>query len=443
MSDPTGPDGPTEPGDATAGDPPADGPTFTPPGGAFGPTGPGGPGEPLVPPPGTWAPPVLEAEPTAPLAGPRPAPSVPSLVGTVAGVLLVAGLLLLLSELGADHRRLGGIVVSLLFEALGVLLLLRSKGRRAATAGGTLAGVAVVPLLGYVFVDAGEPSNTFDSVDGFTGTATTILVIAAAIWFCAWFFGPGRRYAFFLAAACLSLWLATQVQLVERPLEQLFAPFSTSSQFVPVGPSIDEPTFDDGFGTPTYDPETETYEYDDEFEQELEEQFESSYEGYEEPDDPSTALGMTSLLFGAAYLALAARRDRAGDGRAATALFGVSAPILLWSLSYLSGDLETAGTSILALAIGGVAIWLGTRAERRFTSWAGAVLSIVAVLALVDDALGESARASAIVLVAVGLGLAFAAAAIERRGEAGSVPPTSAPSDPPAWTPPPDHVPEA
>ena len=124
---------------------------------------------------------------------------------------------------------------------------------------------------------------------------------------------------------------------------------------------------------------------------------------------------MVSLLFGCAYLLLGARRDRVEDTRAGTAFYAVAAPILVIGLAWLSSDLKTIGTSLVALALGGCALWLGTRTGRRFTSWAGTAACVFAVLNLVDEAVGESARASAAVLVAIGLALAIGVAAVERR----------------------------
>ncbi len=179
------------------------------------------PDEPTEPQPVEPVEPIAEPVPLAKvrptneeLRGPRPAPSIPSLAGAAAGVFVVFGLFLLLGELG-DDARLAGIGISLVFEVLGVVLLQFSKGRRSATAGGTIAAVAIIPLLGFLFIDT--PGDTIETPNDVTGPVTAVLVVAALVWFCAWYFGPGRRYAFFLGAACLALWLAAQVQVVSNP----------------------------------------------------------------------------------------------------------------------------------------------------------------------------------------------------------------------------------
>lgn len=91
----------------------------------------------------------------------------------------------------------------------------------------------MIPLLGYLFVDT--PGNTVESTRDVTGPVTATLVVAALVWFCAWYFGPGRRYAFFLAAACLALWGAAQVQIVSNPSTRCSAAVDGPSQPGAVG----------------------------------------------------------------------------------------------------------------------------------------------------------------------------------------------------------------
>ncbi|MBX3284740.1 MAG: hypothetical protein KF703_05300 [Actinobacteria bacterium] len=353
------------------------------------------------------------------LRGPRPLPSVPSLAGTAAGAFLVFGLFALLDELG-DDARLAGIGISLVFEVLGVVLLQFSKGRRSATAGGTIAAVAVIPLLGYLFVDT--PGDTVDSAQDVTGPVAATLVVAALVWFCAWYFGPGRRYAFFLAAACLALWAAAQVQIVSDPIDQVFGYTSAASTFTPIGPSSGYDPYEDYPATTSFssddfssdDFSSDDFSSDDIFSSD---DYDYDYDYGADIDDPSTKLGVISLLFGCAYLLAAARRDRLGDTRAGTALFAVATPILVYAVAYLGGDLGSVGTSVLALALGAVGLWLGTRTGRRFTSWVGTAACVFAVLDLVEHAVGDSPRASAAVLVVIGLAIAIGVGLVEQRRE--------------------------
>lgn len=361
----------------------------------------------------------------------RPSPSIYSLGGAAAGAFLVFGMFALLDELGPDDRT-KGLLLALFFEIVGVALLVFATSRRASTAGGTLAAVALVPLLFYLFVDPNEPGGT--SPSDVTTQATAILLLASLVWFSAWFFGPGRRYAFFLAGACLAIWGATQVQIADDALERaMAAPYSVvfgPSYDDSFGPGYDYQDFDDAMdeclGGRDFD-EVEFDEYEtctDQVEQELR---------GGAPDDPSTELGVTSLLFGVGFLVLAWRRDRLADGRAATPLFASSAVVLYFALVYLGDDLEVPGTAMLAIVLGAAFLWCGTRTGRRFTSWLGTLAVIGGVLALVGDALEESSRAIGLVLVVIGLAVAIALTVLEQRRAAAALGPPSVegPTPPP------------
>lgn len=180
--------------------------------------------------------------------GDRPPPRISSLAGAAAGLLLLSSLGLFLTEITGDQQRLGGVAVSLLFEGIGVALLLLNRDQRTATAGVALTAIGIVPLLIYLFVDVRNPDRTINDVSSFTSTTTLILLIAASLWLVAYFAGPGRRYGFYLGAALLALWLVAVVQIVDSPLNQVFDGFSTSSSFTPVDPGFDGTTTDE-FGT--------------------------------------------------------------------------------------------------------------------------------------------------------------------------------------------------
>ncbi|HEX2576627.1 MAG TPA: hypothetical protein VHK88_09795 [Aquihabitans sp.] len=360
--------------------------------------------------------------------GHRPPPRPTSLAGAAAGVLLVTSLVLALSELSGDRQRLAGVGISLLFEALGVGLLVLGRHRRAAAAGVVLTAIGVVPLLVYLFVDVRNPANTIDDVGSFTSTATLVLLISAALWLVAYVAGPGRRHGFYLGAALVALWLVAVVQIVDSPLSQFADGFAAGP--VAVDETFDSETFDsesstefdDEFST-EFDDELST-EFDDEFGQGFDDELGEGFpidpgDGFPQPDDPSGELGWASLGFGLTYLALGAARDRRGDHRQATVLLAVCAPILVLAVSFLGGTLEAVGSSLLAIAIGTVAVVVGTRSDRRFTSWAGTAAIVLGVLVLVERAVGESARASAAVLLAIGLAVALGARALEPDGGPG------------------------
>ncbi|MEO6987037.1 MAG: hypothetical protein ABI239_00130 [Aquihabitans sp.] len=388
-------------------------PTFTPaPEGPSSPTGPtdGRPG------------PVPE--------GPRPLPLITSLAGAAGAVFLLASLGLFLSELTGDSRRMGGLFVCLLFQGLGVGLMLLTRGRASTTAGVGLTALAVIPLVVYLFVDVDNPDNTFNSTSSFTNTATLILLASAGAWLVAYFFGPGRRYGIYLGGALLALWLVAVVQIVDNPLGYIFNPFQAQTTFEPIGNAVgpdgyyydDSSNYEDEFYEDDFFSDTSGEDdffmpsQDDGFGDDFAYEDEYGF-GYGEPygsiDDPSTKLGWTSLLFGGTYLALAAWRDRRRDTRMGTPLVAVAAPILLSSIVFLNRDFGGTGTSMLAIAIGAAQIFVGTRQGRRFTSWIGLLTATFGVVNLVGEAVGDSTKVSAIVLLILGVGVTLLALALD------------------------------
>lgn len=153
----------------------------------------------------------------------------------------------------------------------------------------------MIPLLVYLFVDVREPGKTISDVGSFTSTATLILLVAAGLWLAAYLIGPGKRYGFYLGAALLAIWLVAVVQIVDAPLSQLFGRAQSFTSVGPVSPGLDDPSFDDpGFdpsaNDPTFaDPTFQGPGFDD-----------PSATSYG-PENPSTELGIVSLLFGGTY----------------------------------------------------------------------------------------------------------------------------------------------
>lgn len=371
--------------------------------------------------------PPTAPEPTAPSgpplspSGDRPAPRLDTLLGAGAGLLLLVSLSLFLSELGGDKQRIGGIVIALLFEVIGVALLVLDRDRRSSTAGVTLTAVGVVPLLVYLFVDVRHPGDTIDSAGSFTSTATGILLVAAGLWLAAYFFGPGRRFAFYLGAALLALWLVSVVQILNTSVGRSFDGFGPTALLSPgitdAGGSAGTGQTDSfgNSGSSTFGPDD--FNSDD---------FNSSDQFTPNPvlpgenggrltdsggrtNDPTNDLGVASLLFGGTYLAAAAWRDHRRDQRQATALLAVALPILSLGVFQLRGELEPSGAAVLAIVLGTVAAFMGTRAHRRFTSWYGTFAAAVGIVVLVAEAIGDSARASALALLVLGLAAAVAA----------------------------------
>lgn len=387
-------------------------------------------------PPAAWPPPP-EAD-TPSLVEDRPAPTALSLIGAGAAALLVWSMFLFLGDLSGDSQRTGGLLISLLFQAAGAALMFLARDRRSITAGVGLSAVAVVPLLIYLFVDVRNPDNTFGSAGDITGTATAILVLAALVWLIAHFFGPASRHGLFLGAALIALWLVGVVQVIDGSIDQVTPDVDTS--FVPIGDDVeaDDPWSDDWTDDPWTDESGSStggfgdISWDDN----------SSSQG----DDPSTRLGVVSLLFGGGYLLLGAIGDRRGRTRQATPLFAASIPILTLAVPFLGDTLDVEGASMLAIGLGCTAAWLGARATRRFTAWYGTGAAALGVIAFVNSSATDSVRVQAAILLMLGLALAAAAIAFEggSTGRRGPVPGSGpGPADQtPAWpAPPADQAP--
>jgi hypothetical protein len=148
-------------------------------------------------------------------ARPRPPVTIASLVGAVAGIVLLGSLGGFLSELSGERLRIGGLGLSLMFEALGVVLLVLSQGRRASTAGVTLAALGTIPLVFFLFFDTNDASNSLIGGDDLALTTSLALLVAAALWLAGHLFGPSQSHALFLGAALVAVWLAVAVQVAD------------------------------------------------------------------------------------------------------------------------------------------------------------------------------------------------------------------------------------
>jgi hypothetical protein len=314
----------------------------------------------------------------------RPLPARASLVGAGGGVLLFASLTALLAEM-RGHNRLVGILVVLLFEALGILLMVMSRGRRGTSAGVALTALGVGPLVLYLFVDVENPDHTFHDFHSYSEVQTRMAMLAAALWLLAYFVGPGRRYGLFLGLALVSFWSVASLQIVSTWVESGFG-------------------YDATFQT-TYSPTDSSYTYGDDYQ-------------YRQPEDPTGKLAATALGFGGLYLFAASRRDRKGDRRMATVFYAVSLPILTIGVLYLLPSWHEWGASLLGIALAAVVVRCALPAGRRFSTWYATAAGVFATLALILYWLGESPRASAIGFGAAGLATAGAALLLDSSEDA-------------------------
>ena len=277
-------------------------------------------------------------------------------------VLLVLALSLYLSAVDGEQRRVVGIVLSLGFTVAGIAITWLAGGRRMATAGLGLSALAVVPLVFQLFVDPDDP-GAIETASDFTGTATGVLVVLALLWGAAYLLGPGRRYGLYLGGALLAIWLVAVVQVVDGPLGQITNAFDETIV-------VDSPAFEqvDPYGEVTEDPfdDTDGFAIEDEYSFDTSDEFDDVEYEYTldvDVDDPSTELGVVSLLFGGAYLALAALRDRRGDARTATPALAVALPVLHLAVIFLGGELKESGSGVLAIVIGAVLMGQARRAS--------------------------------------------------------------------------------
>lgn len=301
--------------------------------------------------------------------GPRPWPRLPSILAAVGGLLALGSLAIFLSELPERHPRYPGLLVSLLFVAIGVAALLLLRNRPAATAGVVVSAVALVPLLIFAFIDPKRPEPAFSSLQKGKTTVTLILLLAGLAWVAAYLFGPGRGAAFYLGAALLALWGVLLVQIATPSPSR----YRSSTEFDPSS---------GGSGFDPFAPLRSAVK------------------------DTATRAGLVSLIVGLLYLVLAARLDRRGDGRPATPLFATAALVLTVGVLALGNQLKVQGASLLGIALGAVTMLLGTRAGRRFTSWYGGLAVAVGFLALLIRVTDGPNKTSGVLVLLVGVGLA-------------------------------------
>jgi hypothetical protein len=284
----------------------------------------------------------------------------------VLGALVIGGDGLIGDD--GDGSRLPGIVASLAVVAAGFAVLASIRSGPLATAGAVASTLGVPPLLFFL---------TFDE-DSFPPYSTeVILIVSTVVWVLAWAVGPGRGRPLYLGAAALGLWL-TVLQLTEEVFTFPFGIFggfeSTTTTF------SEDPSGGFGFGPELPDP---------------------------------TVIGALSLAFGGAYLWLARRWDRTGHAGSATPLTVAAVVALIAAVPFLSEDLETAGSGLLAMALGTAVAAHGASVGRRGTTWLGAAGAAIGVLLVVTEITDEPTPGGALLILA-GSGVVAAAEALRR-----------------------------
>jgi hypothetical protein len=242
----------------------------------------------------------------------------------------------------------------------GYLVLTRVHRGAVATGAAVAAGLGVPPLLFFL---------TFDQ-DGVPPYSTeAILGVSAAVWLASYVWGPGRGRPFFLGAGLLALW-ATALQVTEEVFD---APYGLIGGWAPASGSIEG-----DFGGPTT---------------------------FHVPDP--TTLGVLSLVLGVAYLVIGRLLDGSGHHGAATPFAAATLPVLATTPIFLADDLDTAGTGLLLVVLGGALAINGAAAGRRATTWVGGAGVAIGAATFLSD-MTDDATVGGMLFLAAGLALVFA-----------------------------------
>jgi len=308
---------------------------------------------------------------------------------------VLSSLLIFIGELPDKHQRIPGLLLSLAFEAIGVVALFVWRRRPTVALGVVVSALGVLPVLVFTFIDPNRPNIAFGSFSRGKGTLTGILVLAAAAWLAAYLLSPGRRAALYLGVALLAVWLVLLLQLATSALERYTGEATTFSPF--------EPSMGPGFNS-------------------------GGRSGFSSAvSNTSTRAGAVSLVVGLIYLFLARRLDRKGGTRAATPFFAVAAVALTVAVLTLVEPWKTEGAAILGIVLGAVGIWLGTTASRRFTAWYGGFAVFTGTLALLAKVSHHNNKVAGVLVLLAGIGIAFLANWLTDRGEPSAIQPATAP----------------
>lgn len=340
------------------------------------------------------------------LVEPRPRPRIPSVLAATGGLLIVSSLLIFIGELPDKHPRIPGLLLSLVFLAIGVVALFIWRDRPSIAVGVVVSALAVVPVLVFTFVDPNRPNIAFGSFSRGKGTLSGILALSAVAWMVGYLASPGRRSAFYLGAGLVAIWLFLLVQIATSALERYTG---EATNFDPIGPS-----FDPGLTGRRQANRFSTA-----------------------ASSTSVRVGLVSLVVGLIYLFAAWRLDRRGGTRPATPFFATAAVVLTVAVLTLVEPWKTEGAAFVAVVLGLVGVWLGTRTGRRFTAWYGGFAVFAGLLAMLAKLSHHNNKVAGVLALVAGLGLAFLANWLTDRAKPGDGTPTSGPGDPaPPWAPP-------
>ncbi|HEX9969374.1 MAG TPA: hypothetical protein VGB03_04480, partial [Acidimicrobiales bacterium] len=132
------------------------------------------------------------------LAGERRQPTFESMLGAVGGLVALAGVFALFSEVPEDEVRMAGLALALLTLVVGCVLSAVRRSPALDAAGVVLAAGSVAPL---VFLALNDPERV-DSEGDFLAAA----LLAVVVWVVLFALGPARGHGLFLGLALFGLW---------------------------------------------------------------------------------------------------------------------------------------------------------------------------------------------------------------------------------------------
>lgn len=369
------------------------------------------------------------------LAGRRPAPTFEALLGAAGGVVLLAAAAAFADNAPDEEVRVAGLALSLLVLVVGCVLSAVSLGRATSAAGVVLSAGAVVPL---AFLLTNDPASLDDRSDFLVAA-----LVAVAFWLVLFAVGPNRGHGLFLGLALFMLWSGALSQTDPSPFFWGFEPASQRVELrgdifgerIPeVGPMPEfdvpefEPTPIPEFRTPPerrFEPQPPpTFRFEPQppptfrFERPMPpttdttapeqatgraQVIASSQEiEFEEEPQPPVAGAIVSILFGLAYLLLAALLDASRLWRAASATFLVGVVALVVGTFLLGPRYGATAAGGVAIALAALVVAAGVVAGRRAVAWMGAAGLALGMIAVVSSVFDDSPTAAAACLLVVG-----------------------------------------
>jgi hypothetical protein len=378
-------------------------------------------------------------DPSGWLQGERPRPELPALVGAAGGLVLLAGMFVLLEGLDQETIRVGGLALSLIGLVVGLVLMSVEARGALRNAGVTLAAGAGAPLAFFVVVDP-------EKVGG-KGDVVVAALLTAVVWALLFVLSPARGHGLFLGLTLFGLWFGAVFQTTPQ---SLFFPFTAVSaattrepEIPPVVveppvvsipsipdrpvPSLTVPTLPEREMVPFPEPSTETIPFPTfEFPEPPPTQQEhveesppeqslgaatpmSTSQPIDDEGEPPIAPAVVSILFGILYLLGAAVLDRWRLARLASAVVAVGAPVLAFGVLFVGPRHGGTAVGIAAVALGLFLLALGIGGEgRRFSAWAGAGVLAGGAVGAVADSFEGPGSGDAVAMLVIGAALVAA-----------------------------------